>query len=769
MIELQTEEPQRNRTNTWRLYWFHATDHDASCPADAETLVKALVANPDLRGQVLPKMPEWGADQQHPLLFFQMQARAEAAESLLTDAATWIMRSGSLSNHGHRRDGSTCAECALLNRMLAVSKAAEPTHPATKSSAGEDNGLPLSSATEEDFPPFGVHPGDSAALLKLRSAIDDADMWPSVPVKEAGDYEAAVAFMVDLIRSRVANEKALRRKIHNQRTELNRMEKVLARERAAHGETSRGRAALLADRDELKSENKQHCLDFQATAEALGILDELPEQPRVLERIAELRSELAWEKAWDMHRKAHFGEAAELLRHVATCSRQGDVNWSAIAAWVVRDRKQAAEQGKDSGPDVISPGCNDGVAPAVENTGRLQVLMHSRTCIWREEDDDGIGKPETTCGKSATHISCVPFVGSPTCEEHKCRCAKVLSGGHGTDRMTNRRELLSRMRKKAGGSGLSTDDGLNIADALEYELNQQEQAERELEQTRIREQDNGAKMIESLNERDSLRTELEQANEKLTNYRMWEKHYGDILGLHLKTAEVERERDNLSRHLGNLLARIHRDGGQRQATIGTSGAVSEADSAVVRWIGLEGENAELKRILDLAEELARWVIADEQKPGPGFQKSTWDAALRVRAELAQLREQPAADSPSPGVAALVGAAQYADKIPMPGNFPKPGHYDSVGTEPMRCNWVSGYGNRCSLPAGHAESGHRVAEPSDGEQTNPWRKPIDADALLDWLKCSWADETDPTAKAVLSRLLETAGYRLGEFQEGGEKP
>lgn len=41
MIELQTEEPQKNKTHTWRLYWFHATDPDASCPADAEALAKA--------------------------------------------------------------------------------------------------------------------------------------------------------------------------------------------------------------------------------------------------------------------------------------------------------------------------------------------------------------------------------------------------------------------------------------------------------------------------------------------------------------------------------------------------------------------------------------------------------------------------------------------------------------------------------------------------------------------------------------------------------
>lgn len=40
-IELRTEEPQRNRTHVWHLYWFHASDPDASYRADRETLAKA--------------------------------------------------------------------------------------------------------------------------------------------------------------------------------------------------------------------------------------------------------------------------------------------------------------------------------------------------------------------------------------------------------------------------------------------------------------------------------------------------------------------------------------------------------------------------------------------------------------------------------------------------------------------------------------------------------------------------------------------------------
>jgi hypothetical protein len=40
-IVLTTEEPQRNRTNTWELYWFHRTDLDASYRADVTTLARA--------------------------------------------------------------------------------------------------------------------------------------------------------------------------------------------------------------------------------------------------------------------------------------------------------------------------------------------------------------------------------------------------------------------------------------------------------------------------------------------------------------------------------------------------------------------------------------------------------------------------------------------------------------------------------------------------------------------------------------------------------
>lgn len=85
----------------------------------------------------------------------------------------------------------------------------------------------------EDFPPFGVNPADSAALLKLRSAVDDADMWPSTVAKGAGDYEAAVEFMAGVVRQRAATDHAYRRRLHNQRTELNRMEQALREAKGA--------------------------------------------------------------------------------------------------------------------------------------------------------------------------------------------------------------------------------------------------------------------------------------------------------------------------------------------------------------------------------------------------------------------------------------------------------------------------------------------------------------------------------------------------------
>lgn len=40
-------------------------------------------------------------------------------------------------------------------------------------------------------------------------------------------------------------------------------------------------------------------------------------------------------------------------------------------------------------------------------------------------DEDGFVEEED-CDAEATHISCVPFVGAPTCEEHAYRCSKPI-------------------------------------------------------------------------------------------------------------------------------------------------------------------------------------------------------------------------------------------------------------------------------------------------------------------------------------------------------
>jgi hypothetical protein len=42
----------------------------------------------------------------------------------------------------------------------------------------------------------------------------------------------------------------------------------------------------------------------------------------------------------------------------------------------------------------------------------------------QSEDDMDAAGPE--CGKPATHLSCVPYLQAPSCEAHKCRCAKPV-------------------------------------------------------------------------------------------------------------------------------------------------------------------------------------------------------------------------------------------------------------------------------------------------------------------------------------------------------
>ena len=50
------------------------------------------------------------------------------------------------------------------------------------------------------------------------------------------------------------------------------------------------------------------------------------------------------------------------------------------------------------------------------------------TCAWCDEGDPFEGIPAgPVCDKPATHLSCAPYKDAPTCEAHKCRCARTLN------------------------------------------------------------------------------------------------------------------------------------------------------------------------------------------------------------------------------------------------------------------------------------------------------------------------------------------------------
>src|SRR6478752_888668 len=51
------------------------------------------------------------------------------------------------------------------------------------------------------------------------------------------------------------------------------------------------------------------------------------------------------------------------------------------------------------------------------------------TCQWHEEHeaDDGTITTGPDCGEPATYRSCIPYMNTPTCAQHKCRCAKPIA------------------------------------------------------------------------------------------------------------------------------------------------------------------------------------------------------------------------------------------------------------------------------------------------------------------------------------------------------
>jgi len=57
-------------------------------------------------------------------------------------------------------------------------------------------------------------------------------------------------------------------------------------------------------------------------------------------------------------------------------------------------------------------------------------------CGWRAHSSSDEDEPVPSgpkCGAPATYISCMPFIDTPTCEKHKCRCAKRIILPHKMD------------------------------------------------------------------------------------------------------------------------------------------------------------------------------------------------------------------------------------------------------------------------------------------------------------------------------------------------
>lgn len=60
----------------------------------------------------------------------------------------------------------------------------------------------IADVTSSEPGSFGCDPSDSAALLRLREAIDEADVWPDPDAMERGDYEASVRHMAALVKGK---------------------------------------------------------------------------------------------------------------------------------------------------------------------------------------------------------------------------------------------------------------------------------------------------------------------------------------------------------------------------------------------------------------------------------------------------------------------------------------------------------------------------------------------------------------------------------------
>ena len=57
------------------------------------------------------------------------------------------------------------------------------------------------------------------------------------------------------------------------------------------------------------------------------------------------------------------------------------------------------------------------------------MMMPPIKCAWSNFDErfENPELPEICCDQDAEYISCKPFFETPTCESHRCRCARPLS------------------------------------------------------------------------------------------------------------------------------------------------------------------------------------------------------------------------------------------------------------------------------------------------------------------------------------------------------
>lgn len=79
-------------------------------------------------------------------------------------------------------------------------------------------------------------------------------------------------------------------------------------------------------------------------------------------------------------------------------------------------------------PSATASGMDAGLHPVAADNACADAIKPA-TCGWFDETYDDATDPHPmpeSCSEPATHISCTPFMCTPTCAKHKCRCAKPL-------------------------------------------------------------------------------------------------------------------------------------------------------------------------------------------------------------------------------------------------------------------------------------------------------------------------------------------------------